>query len=408
MTTFIARQPIMDSEHKLAAYEIIYNPDGSAMHSPTDAKVANAIMAFFTQPGSAGFYNDKECFLTFTPNLLMQNVPTIFDKTKLIIQFDDSSLINPAASSKLNEFGREGYRLALSGFEFSKRHIDMLSSVEMIKFDLRGKTDEELDRLCLIAKQFGLKLFAYGIHDEKTERTADEYGFDYMQGSYIGRAESSQVKSMDHMQSTFLRMLSEITKPEPNVDELAKLISMDVSLSYALLKMVNSAYFSLANKIKDVKQALMVIGLNRVRQWLYLLSFTPDGGRTDELIKVSFQRAVFCENLAPLIRSKRTDKSEAYLTGMFSTLGELLGVSPADAVKDLPISDDIKKAFDGEENEFYLLVKLCENYENGLWHRMGECAERLAISEELIGQKYIESVNYVAKMLGDLMDFGNR
>ncbi len=403
MTTFIARQPIMNKEHKLAAYEIIYNPDGSAIHSPTDAKVANAVMAFFTQPDSAKFYNNMECFLTFTPNLLMQNVPTIFDKTKLIIQFDDSALINPAASAKLNEYRRDGYRLALSGFEFSKRHIDMLSSVEMIKFDLRGKTDRELERLCVIAKQFGLKLFAYGIHDEQTERTANEYGFDYMQGSYIGRAESSQVKSMDHMRSTFLRMLSEVTKPEPDVDELAKLISMDVSLSYALLKMVNSAYFSLPNKIKDIKQALMVIGLGRIRQWLYLLSFTPDGGRTDELVKTSFQRAVFCESLAPFVKGARVEKSDAYLAGMFSTLGELLGVAPADAVKDLPISDDIKKGFAGEENAFSLLVRMCSCYENGVWHRMGECAEGLGISEELIGQKYIEAVNYVSKILGELM-----
>ncbi len=404
METYIARQPILNQGKKLEAYEIIYNQDGYTLHSQTDARVAKAIVAFFSQVDNTAFLQDKDCFLTFSPNLIMQNIPKIFDEKRLVIQIEDSALVNPMTLPVLDQYKKEGYRLALTGFDFNKRNLDALSAIDILKVDMSTAGEKELDMLSSIAKQFHKKLFGFNIKDERAAQLAGQYQLDYLQGPFIGKAEKSQVQSLDHMRATFLRLLIEVTKPEPDVDEIAKLISIDVSLSYSLLKMVNSAYFSLSRRIQDVKQALLVIGLGQIKQWIYLLSFMPDGGQTDELIKTSFQRAVFCEKLAVQLKDRDIQKPDAYLAGMFSTLGELLNISLDEAVNGLPIAEEIKAGLCGEDNDYGRLIALCRHYENGEWNKMNECAGMLGLKEENICENYLAAVNYVDKALGALLN----
>ncbi len=405
METYIARQPILNQDKKLEAYEIIYNQDGYTLHSQTDARVANAIVALFTGVDSRAFLNNMDCFLTFTPNLLQQNIPHIFDEKKVVIQIEDNVLINPAAMRALEKYKHMGFRVAFAGFDFNRRTLDALSLIDILKIDMAAVTEQSLEQLCALARQFDKKLFGFNICDERTEKLAVQYQLDYLQGSYIGKTEKSQVQSLEHMQLVFLRLLIAITKPEPDVDEIAQLISMDASLSYSLLKMVNSAYFSLSKRIQDVKQALLIIGLGQIKQWIYLLSFTPDGGNTDELIKTSFQRAVFCQNIA--VQVPGVVKADAYLAGMFSTLGELLGISLEDAVRDLPIDDELKQGLQGEDNVYGRLISLCVHYESGEWNKMNENAEKLALDEASICKCYLDAVKYVSDTLNALLNPGS-
>ncbi len=99
--------------------------------------------------------------------------------------------------------------------------------------------------------------------------------------------------------------MAAVTRPEPDMDEITQLISMDVTLTFSLLKLVNSAYFALPNKVQSIKQALLfILGLGQLKQWIYpFLSFAPDGGVSDELIKTSFLRGTFCQELSAVCES---------------------------------------------------------------------------------------------------------
>ena len=160
--------------------------------------------------------------------------------------------------------------------------------------------------------------------------------------------------------------------------------------------MVNSAYFSIPNKIKDVKQALTVIGLGQLKQWIYLLGFVPNGGMTDELIKTSFLRAVFCQQLSKYVKDFKSTETEAYLLGMFSTLDALLGVTLEDAVKELPISDDIKEGLVQRTGPCGELLNMCICYENGEWSKAEKCAVAIDFPSTL-SPKLCERGQYVTK-----------
>ncbi|MEL7623562.1 MAG: HDOD domain-containing protein [Clostridiales bacterium] len=404
MDAYIARQPIMNKDEKVVAYEILYHQDSSTLYNQRDYRVANAVAQFFTQIDNSNFLEGKDAFLTFTPNLLMQNIPRIFVENKLVIQIEDNVLVHPVAQMIIQRYKKQGYRLALVDFEFNNRYFNILSSIDILKVDFSDPESDNVNTSISIAKRFNKMVAAYNVNSPEAKQKAVELGCDYFQGESIANMIASKVKHMDHLESNFFRLMVAITKDEPDMEEIADIIELDVTLTYSLLKMVNSAYFALANKVRDIKQALTILGLGQLKQWVYLLSFNSEsGGMSDELIKVSFQRANFCQELGSLVKNFPLSRSEAYLMGMFSTLDALLEVRLEDALNQLPISDELKTGLISREGLPGDLYNLVIHYEKGEWSKMNRYAERLEIPVGIIAQKYFEVIEYVNEMWTELM-----
>ena len=102
METYIVRQPILDRSKQVIAYEILYKEDESSLFQQRDSRVANAIEEFLTELSSESFLGGKAAFLTFTPNLLMKNIPKMFSPDRLVIQIEDNSIIHPVAQKMID------------------------------------------------------------------------------------------------------------------------------------------------------------------------------------------------------------------------------------------------------------------------------------------------------------------
>ncbi len=402
METHIVRQPILDKNQKLVAYEIVYSQDASTLYNKRDAHVANTIVSFFSELNTDGFLGGKDCFLTFTPNLLMKDIPRVFDEKKLVIQIEENILVNPEAKAIVSRYKSNGFRIAIMGFEFNRRFLNVLPDIDIIKVDFSDIRSESIDVLCKLAKSFNKQLAAYGINSIEARDLAIAYCCDYIQGQSVSEMVSTRVHKMEHLQSNFFRLMAAISKEIPDFDEIAQIISLDVTLAFSLLKLVNSAYFALPNRVKDVKQALTILGLGQLKQWIYLLSFSDDGGVTDELIKLSFLRAVFCQEVSQFVPGFPTSRQEAYLLGMFSTLGLLLEVPIESAIEQLPLSDELKEGLMGMGGKCNQLLALCINYEKGKWREVTNLADVLMLSEDIIKSKYIGSVEYVNEIWSEL------
>ncbi len=396
MENYIARQPIVGSSGSIVAYELLYYQEAGNAFNAHDANTAKAIVQFFNQLDEASFLEGKEAFLTFTPNLLMQNIPRVFDPSKLVIQIEDSVLVHPVARMMLQRYKKQGYRLALVGFQFNSRYMDVLSMVDLLRINLENITQEQLDTFRSVAAEFNLKLIAYNVDTTELRELAESAGFDYIQGKAVAEvARAKAQKTPQHLKANFFRLMAAVTREEPDLDEISQLIGTDVTLTFSLLKMVNSSYFALPNRVKEIKQALTILGLGQLRQWIYLLSFGGEDDLTDELIKVSFQRAVFCQNLSQSVPNFPLAFSESYMLGMFSILDQLLDVPMEDALSSLPISDELKRGLishDGLCGAMYLLTIA---YEQGEWGQVNRYAEQLQLPLNVIGQQYLEAVCYV-------------
>lgn len=404
MDTYIVRQPILDSQRKVAAYEILYKEDVTSLYTErtTNFGVATAIEQFLTNMDGDRFLDGKTAFFTFTPSLLMKNIPKMFPPEKMVIQIDDNTIIHPVAQKIVYRFKKQGYRIAVQGFTFAPRYLGILDVVDMIKVDFKAQ-DASLENVVRVAHSFNKQVAAYNISSAEALERAQALGCDYYQGSYVAEQKTHKVHRTDHLQSNFFQLMLAVTADEPDTDEIAAIISRDVTLSFSLIKLVNSAYFARRNRVKSVQQALVILGIGQLKQWIYLLSFKQDnGGVQDELIKISFQRGKFCEALVKFAPSVNLSPSEAYMLGMFSTLGTLMEVPLEQALSELPISEDIKLALTTGEGAAGHLFNVVTCYENADWAGMNQSAETLGIPNDVIARTYfecIEAVNEIWKGL---------
>lgn len=408
METYIVRQPIVDRNEDVYGYDILYNENqvnGNLVR--TDASVAGTIENFLLQVNSDKFLEGKTAFLTFTPTLILKNVPKIFSPQKLIIQIEDATVVHPLAMQILRRFKKQGYRIAVRGFDFSSRYFSLLEILDILKLDFSDIHNESLPNIVNISQSFNKQIIAYNVNNQESYEYAVGMGVDYIEGSYLGSSQSAPVHNMNYIQSNFFQLMVAVTRDEPNVEEIETLISRDVSLTFSLLRLVNSAYFALRNRVKSVQQALVILGLGQLKHWIYLLSFKPDSDDVPlQLIKSSFMRATFCSTLLEYAQDMPIARSEAYLMGMFSTLDALMHVPLEVALDGLSLSDEIRNALIKKEGRCGALYDLVLSYEIADWKNMTACAQTLGIPMHIITQKYFECVEEVNNTWNSLMTSG--
>ncbi|MGN0692395.1 MAG: EAL and HDOD domain-containing protein, partial [Oscillospiraceae bacterium] len=387
----------VDENQAAKAYEILYADDQLSVSQSDDSSAANAIENFLSSMDTDKFLNGKTAFLTFTRNLLVKNIPKMFDTSKLVIQIEDSLITNPLAHSLFTKYKQAGYKIAVVDFEFAPRYFGVLDIVDYIKVNFRNYDNPSLENVVRIGNSFGKKIIAYNVECAEAYEKAKNCGCTYFQGSYVAEKIPATINNMKYLQGNFFLLMIAVTKDEPDIDEIEQILSRDVSLTYSLLKLVNSAYFALRNRAKSVKQALVILGLGQLKQWIYLLSFKQDdGSMPDELIRLSFLRAKFASELLDSCHDMPISKSEAYLMGMFSTLGQLMQMPLEEALNALPLSSEIKDALLRHEGKAGLLYDLVIAYENADWKKMTDLAGELEIPAETISGIYcmcVEDVN---------------
>lgn len=407
MDSYIVRQALVTEKQESFGYEILYTDNSFSAEHTDDVSAANAIENFLSSMDSERFLDGKIAFLTFTPNLLEKGIPKMFKTNKLVIQIEDSLITNPLSQNLITKYKQSGYKIAVVDFEFAPRFFGILDIVDYIKVNFSGDPSS-VENIVKIGKSFGKKVIAYNVETQEAYDRAKELGCTYYQGTFVSEKMPTTVKKVNYLQSNFFLLMVAVTKDEPDIDEIENIISRDVSLTFSLLRLVNSAYFALRNKARSVKQALVILGLGQLKQWIYLLSFKQDdGSMPDELIKISFLRATFASELVEYAQDMTISRSEAYLLGMFSTLGKLMRVPLEDALEQLPISDDIKLALLKKEGRTGSLYKLILSYEKADWKTMSACAAELGIPQSMIAQKYFECVESVNNIWNGLTQVDN-
>lgn len=400
MDKCVVRQAIKDANtDAIIGYELMLQSDEESLYnSSADSMAAGTVIAFLSE-NSSRIFNEKQTFMTFTPALLFRNTPKIFDKERIIIQIEDNIVIHPLAAVLIDRFKGEGYRFAINDFQFAPKYFSMLEYVDYIKVDISGKTGDadrhSLENLVEMAHGFQKYFIATGVNSKDTYEYAKTLGVDYVEGNYISDTMITKTNKMEYLQGNLYQLIIEVTKDEPDMEALEEIIGRDASLTYALLKMANSAYFAAHHETASIRQAIVRVGITQLKQWIYLLSFKEGDTGSEELLKASFMRANFAAALVKKLKKFPINSSDAYLMGMFSTLEYMIDASMEEILKDIPILDEVKKALifgEGEAGKLYRLV-MC--YERAEWGEIKKLAEELGLQTNVMAQLYMECVEEV-------------
>ena len=400
MDNCVVRQAIKDLKtDTIIGYELRIQEDQDSLYnSSTDSVAANAMVAFLSE-NSNRIFKEKKTFMTFTPALLFRNTPKIFDKDKIVIQIEDNIVIHSLAAILISKYKDAGYRFAINDFQFTPKYFSMLEYVDYIKLDVTGNMDETQKRSIAnvvdMAHGFQKKFIATGVNSKEAYDCAVELNADFVEGSYISGATITKTNKLDFMQGNLYQLIIEITKDEPDVEVLEETITRDAALTYALLRMANSAYFAVHHETTSVRQALVRVGISQLKQWIYLLSFEDKENSSEELLKTSFMRANFASALVKKLKNFTINTSDAYLMGMFSTLEYMIDASMAEILEDIPIVEEVKTALVTGEGKAGRLFELILCYEKAEWVEIKEIAEELGLKTNELAQIYMDCVEEV-------------
>lgn len=404
---YIVRQPIKNPKSQVIGHEILYYGEnelygglgGSAAPGGgvNEFAVADAIYNFLTQNSEKALKGSLN-FMTFTTTLLMKKVPRLFTPLDLVIQIDDSVIIHPLAMHFVQMYQKEGYRIAVNEFQFAPRYLDILDSIDYLRLNMHTLSDESLHNIIEIAGNMGKHCIATEIDSDELYQKAVDAGVHALEGPAVAERLATKAHGSNYLQSSFFRLMIAVTREEPNMAEIEQIISADAALTYALLRVANSVQYATRNRTTSVQQAIMKLGIEQLKQWIYLLSAGSggDGGGIDpffeEFLKLSLIRAHFCSDIMNYTQVVPLSRGEAYLLGMFSTLQFLIDAPLSDILAALPIADEIRNALLYQQGASGTLYRLILSYEGADWATVNDLAAQLQIPAGILTGLYFEAM----------------
>lgn len=400
MEKCVVRRAIKEAKtEKIVGYELFFQSGSDDLYQQTETGALDAISEFFMN-NSGKIFKDKQIFITLTPSLLFRNTARLFEKDKVIIQVGDNLIIHPLAMPLVKKYHGEGYKLAINDFQFSPKYFSFLEYADYVRLEVgENMTEQEIssaNNIMDMARGFGKKCIATGLDTKGAYDQALTLGADYLEGAYIAETLITKADKVTYMQGNFFQLVVAVARDEPDMTEIEDIIGRDAGLSYAILKLVNSAYFALRRRTASIRQALMTLGIGQLRQWVYMLSVNNDDSDGNaEMLKLSFLRATLAQELAGKLPGCPISKTEAYMMGMFSTLGYMVNAPLEELLTEIPIREEVKKALLTGEGETGKLYNLIISYENADWAQCTKIAKEADIKISELSQLYINCVEEV-------------
>lgn len=394
----------------IAGYEFLFQEDDDSLYNNSEVNAANTI-ATFLMDNNGKIFKDNQIFITFTPSLLFRNTAKMFDKDKIVIQIEENLVIHPLAAVMIEKHRKEGYRFAINNFQFTPKYFSMLEYMDFIRLDVTGyeerRVKDSLANMIQMAHGFGKSCIAYNVDSKEDYDMALSLDADYVEGQYVAEGMVTKMNKVEYLQGNLYQLIIEVTKEEPNLDELESIVSRDAALTYSLLKLANSAYFATRRRTASIHQALVTVGLNQLKQWVYLLSFESTQDMTpgaEEVLKLSFLRANYAARLVNYLRPFPINRSEAYMMGMFSALEYIVDATLEEILQEIPISDVVKDGMIKHDGKAGQLFELVLAYERADWKGTKTLAGELGLETNILAQAYIDCVEEVNSIWESLTD----
>lgn len=396
MDTIIARQPIFNAKRRLFAYELLYRgADIKSLANVGGNRATGSVLtSSFLTEGLEKISGNKPCFVNFTEELLLKNIVDNFPNDKIVVEILEDVTPSTEIIAACRELKEKGYILALDDFVFDKNLIPLIELADIIKFDLRLSPIEEIRKALDFLSQYKLDFLAEKVETYKEFEEAQKLGFKYFQGYFFARPEVMRIKELSTSKLSLFSLLSEINKKSVSAKRMTEIISSDVSLSYKLLRYINSAYFYLINEIESISHAVAYLGEDHIRSFASLAIISEiSSNKPNELIRLAAGRAKFCEKLGQESLGQ-ANPNELFMLGLFSLLHAMLDTPIADVLKKIPISEDIKLALIHQEGPLTVYLQTVIAYERGNSEECFQALKSLHVPEEKLYSTYLSSIEF--------------
>ena len=396
METIIARQPIFNHNKRLFAYELLYRgtKNLSLDNIGGERATTSLLTSAFLTEGLEKISGNKPCFINFTEELLTGNIVENFPKNKIIIEILEDVIPTPEVIAACKHLKQQGYILALDDFVFNRKLYPLIELADIIKFDFLLTPVDTVHKALHYLSHYDIELLAEKVETHEEFTKALKLGFTYFQGYFFAKPEVMRIKELATSQVHLLSLVAEINKRDISTKRLTQIITADVSLSYKLLRYINSAYFYLIKKIESITHAITYLGEDEIRRFVTLVAISELAShKPPELIKLATIRAKFCEQLG-LHSGWMTNPDELFLLGLFSLLDAMLDTPMEKITAGLPITEEVKLALNSQNGPLSAFLTTVIAYEKGEQEEYLKSLKHLEIDKQDMHMLYLDAVAY--------------
>lgn len=363
---YLARQPIYDRQLNVHAYELLYRSgeENSAQVFDGDAATAQVLVNALIEIGLPDIIGSSHAFINLTRHHILEGLPAQLAQDRVVLEVLEDILPSAELIQALQALRAAGFRIALDDFIYSADKQTLMEVADIVKLDLPALPGSALTDQVKALRAFPVELLAEKVETPEQYEYCKALGFDYFQGYFFCRPHIITGRATPSNRLSILQLLATLQDPQLDFGELQTLIARDVSLSYRILRYINSAHFNIGRKIESIQQAVTLLGLKTIRTWVAILAMTSVDDKPHELILTALIRAHMCESLAAVAQEST---EHAFTVGLFSVLDAFLDKTLDDVLHSLPLSDDINLALLQHRGCLGELLRLVLDYEGGHW-----------------------------------------
>ena len=405
MMTALARQSILDEKGDVFGYELFDRSTKGAHHdAQTDATVLFRVLS---NAGADALFGRKNLFINCThesltgthlelvnPEQVVLEVPPVDQHTPLDIE---------AISVTLADLRKRGFRLAFDHTALMKPYASWLALASFVKLDSTQVKPELLEPLVKHAQRSGtVKLIADKVETAEQQVLLKGLGVKLFQGYWFSRPVQVTAKLVSPAQATIVELINLVRKNAES-SEIEALLKKDPTLSFNLLRFINSSGFGLNVEITSFRHAVMILGMKKLFRWAaMLLSAARKDGTPSALGHMAVLRGRLMENLVGDFLSKE-DADNAFVVGVFSLLDAMLGMPLTQALESLSLPEPVTDALLHDTGVFAPFLRMAKVCETNSEDEVNAAAAALAMTSHQVNMAHLEALVWTEELLGGSM-----
>ncbi len=329
-TVVVGRQPIVDRQRRLVGYELLYRSVQPDAPRPSGDQMTTDVVLSALAIGVNQLVGDKIMFCNAERGVLTGDTTVMLPPERTVIEVLESVVVDDEVVAGCTALVAQGYRLALDDFVWVEGAERLLELASIVKLDVRAGTREQVEELAGRCAAYDVELLAEKVETADEVAWAMDAGFDYFQGYAIERPEVVRASALPPAVASHVQLAATLLAEEVDFDELERVLRREPGLVVQVLQLASlGAGRGLKREVTTVREALVLLGTVRIRQWVALTLLSGRPGAASDGLGTALVRARACELLAA--SRSAGDPEFAFTAGLLSALDLLLGV-PLDEV----------------------------------------------------------------------------
>lgn len=385
---YVARQPILNLQGHVHGYELLFRHAPNAVLNQGVDTAARTMLDNAVMFGQEWLTNGLPAFVKCTVESLTEDLVLVLSPHKTVLAIPGNLELTPRLLDSCRKLKARGFRLSLENFSWNADLEPLIRLADYIRVDFNRLGSEELQHLRALYCD-SIARVAQKVETQEDYRQARGGGFTLFQGSYICNPVLVKRRNVPANRLLHFEIVRELHHDPIEVRKLGKLVMQDASLTYRLLRLVNSPLYATRKELRSIESAIIILGDDTLRRVISLAVLSEmNGGQPPEILNMALLRARFCELAADLCG---LEPAEQYLLGMFSLVPAMLGMAMKELTPLLPLREAIRESLVGKMNHERSLLAWVESLEGGDWEACDLLAEGIGASRSALMRYYGDS-----------------